>query len=115
MTAMRLLTAATLLWALPAAADTFGGFSGVDRPYQVNQDRVCTPLVVTAGKATGAPSCDKANADVMARLRFKDPIPQKGAAKATFGATASGRTLTVTRGAGGEAIITWDASDPISK
>lgn len=111
--------AATLLSVLavagPASADTFGGFSGVDRPYQVNQDRVCTPLVVTAGKAVGAPSCAKTGADILAKLRFKEPIPQKGVDKATFAATAAGRTLTVTRAASGEAIVTWDAADPIGK
>ena len=37
-----------------AGADTFSGFSGVDRPYLVNQDRVCTPIVVASGAATGA-------------------------------------------------------------
>ena len=105
---------AVILVAASAYADTFGGFSGVDRPYQVNQDRVCKPLVVTAGKATGAPACDKTAADVMANLRFKAPIPQKGVDKATFAATASGRTLTVTRAAG-EVVVAWDAPDPISK
>lgn len=117
MTAMRSLTATALLLAAaagPAAADTFGGFSGVDRPYQVNQDRACTPLVVAGGKATGSPQCEKATADVVAKLRFKDPIPQKGAAKASFAATASGRTLTITRPAG-EVLVTWDAPDPITK
>ncbi len=112
---MRPLAAtALLLIAVPASADTFGGFSGVDRPYQVNQDRVCTPLVVSQGKATGAPVCDKAAADILAKLRFKEPIPQKGVDKAAFAATASGRTLTVTRGSG-EPVLTWDAPDPISK
>lgn len=116
MPAKRYLAATTLsLLATTAAADTFGGFSGVDRPYQVNQDRVCTPIVVTKGKATGAPACDKAAADIMANLRFKEPIPQKGVDKATFAATASGRTLTVTRGATSETVLTWDAPDPISK
>lgn len=98
-----------------AAADTFGGFSGVDRPYQVNQDKVCTPLVVAGGKASGAPVCDKASADVMAKLRFKEPLPQKGVAKPTFSATASGRTLTVARAATNEPLVTWDAPDPIGK
>ncbi|MEO7091601.1 MAG: hypothetical protein ABI175_00030 [Polyangiales bacterium] len=113
---MRSLAAtALLLVASTASADTFGGFSGVDRPYQVNQDRVCTPLVVTKGRAAGAPACDKAAADIMAKLRFKEPIPQKGVDKATFAATVSGRTLTVTRAASGETILTWDAPDPISK
>ena len=115
MTAMR--STVLLLVALTgaASADTFGGFSGVDRPYQVNSDRVCTPLVVAGGKASGMPSCDKAAADVMAKLRFKEPLPQKGAAKATFSATASGRTLTITSAAAETTLVTWDAPDPITK
>lgn len=96
----------------PAIADTFGGFSGVDRPYLVNADKVCTPLLVTGGTATGAPACTKATADVIARLSMKDPIPQSGA-KATFAATASGRTLTVTRKAGGTPVVSWTAPDAI--
>ena len=38
-----------------ARADTFSGFSGVDRPYLVNQDRVCTPIAVASSTAAGAP------------------------------------------------------------
>lgn len=114
---MRTMRSLLVLLALggTAGADTFGGFSGVDRPYQVNQDKVCTPLVVTKGAASGMPACDKANADVMAKLRFKEPLPQKGIAKPTFAATASGRTLTITRAATETPIVTWDAPDPIGK
>lgn len=114
MRTMRTLIALAAL-AGTAGADTFGGFSGVDRPYQVNQDKVCTPLVVQGGKASGAPACDKASADVMAKLRFKDPLPQKGSAKPMFAASASGRTLAVVRAATNEPIVTWDAPDPIGK
>ena len=118
MTVLRSSAVAALLalaWtAGSAAADTFGGFSGVDRPYLVNSDRVCTPLVVTAAKAEGAPACAKAAADVLAKLRMKDPIPQKGVDKATFAATASGRTLTITR-ASGDPVVGWTAPDPITK
>ncbi len=109
-----LVLGGSLLVAGPAAADKLGGFSGVDRPYLVNQDRVCTPLPVTRGAATGAPSCKQAGADVVARLSFKDPIPQLGP-KATFAATASGRTITVTRKASGTPVVTWSAVDPIGK
>ena len=98
-----------------AGADTFGGFSGVDRPYQVNQDKVCTPLVVTSGVASGTPACTKTSADILAKLRFKEPLPQKGLPKPTFAATASGRTLTITRASTEGAIVTWDAPDPIGK
>ncbi len=104
---------ALLAVATPAAADTFGGFSGVDAPYLINQDRECTPLVVTAGKAAGTPACSKVAADELLRLSIKTPIVERGA-KATFAATASGKTLTVTNSAG-DVVVTWDASDPIGK
>jgi len=112
---MRALLAAGLLavTAGPAAADTFGGFSGVDRPYLVNSDKVCTPLIVTAGTAKGAPACEKAGADIVAKLSIKDPLAQRGA-KASFAATAASRTLTVTR-TSGDKVVTWDATDPIGK
>jgi hypothetical protein len=115
MPAMRaaLVIATTTLIASPALADRFGGFSGVDRPYLVDQDRICKPLEVKAGVATGQPSCEKAGADVIARLSIKDPLPQSGA-KAAFTATAQGRTLTVARKSG-EPIVTWQSIDPIGK
>lgn len=96
-----------------AGADTFGGFSGVDRPYLVNQDRVCTPIVVASSTASGAPRCDKATADVVARLSIKPPSIQSGA-RATFAAQASGRTITVSRKTGGT-VVTWEAPDPVVK
>lgn len=105
------------LTAAPAAADTFGGFSGVDRPYLVNQDKVCEPLPVTSGAAAGAPRCEKVGADVVAKLSIKSPIVQRGP-KATFTASASGRTLTVARIAGGQVgstVVTWSTTDPIGR
>ncbi|MDX2087919.1 MAG: hypothetical protein SFX73_08720 [Kofleriaceae bacterium] len=115
MSAMRHWLAVSLVasLAVPAAADTFGGFSGVDRPYLVNQDKVCTPLPVEGGIAKGTPSCQKASADVVAKLSIKDPIPQRGD-KASFGATAASRTLTVTSKTG-DKLITWNTIDPIAK
>ena len=112
--AQLLVLGGSLLLAGTAAADKLGGFSGVDRPYLVNQDRVCTPLKVADGAAAGAPACTQAAADVVARLSIKDPILQEGP-KATFAATASGRTLTVTRKASGTPVVTWSAADPIGK
>jgi hypothetical protein len=109
-----LVLGGSLLAAGTAQADRFGGFSGVDRPYLVNQDRVCTPLAVAGGAASGMPACAQAAADAVARLSFKDPVPQSGA-KATFAATASGRTITVTRKASGTPVVTWSAVDPIGK
>ncbi len=115
MLAMRSVLAVSLISALavPAAADTFGGFSGVDRPYLVNQDKVCTPLPVEAGVAKGAPRCEKAGADVVAKLSIKAPNPQRGDT-ASFTATASGRTITVA-GKTGQTLVTWTTLDPISK
>jgi hypothetical protein len=109
----RAISALLLVLASPAAADTFGGFSGVDRPYLVNQDRVCTPIKISGGVATGQPTCEKAAADVIAKLSMKDPIPQRGA-KAAFAATASGRTITITRKSG-DKLVVWETSDPIGK
>ena len=97
----------TLAW-----GDSFGGFSGVDRPYLVGQERVCKPLEVKDGAATGTPTCDTATADIIAKLSFKDPIIQSGTS-ATFAATASGSTLTVTKKAGGTTVVTWKALDKI--
>jgi hypothetical protein len=102
-----------LLLAAPAYADTFGGFSGVDRPYLVNQDRVCTPILIANGAASGMPKCQKAAADLIARLSIKPAQVQSGA-KAAFTASASGTTLTITRKTG-EPLVAWDAPDPIGK
>lgn len=103
----------TLVGLLPAQlyADSFGGFSGGERSYLVNQNRVCHPLKVADHSATGAPRCEIAAADVIARLSIKPPIVQSGA-KATFTAQASGRTITVSRKTGA-AIVAWDAPDPV--
>ena len=99
---------ALLLVATPAAADTFGGFSGVDRPYLVNQDKVCAPLEVKAGAAVGVPKCEKAATDGVAHLDVKPPAPS------SFKATASGTTLQVTNMAG-DVVVTWNAPDPIGR
>lgn len=96
-----------------AGADTFSGFSGVDRAYLVNQDRVCTPIVVANSTAAGAPRCEKAAADKIAQLSIKPPNIQSGA-KASFAVQAAGRTVTVTRKTGGT-VVTWDAPDPVVK
>ena len=112
---MRLFLAAVLLGALAplAAADTFGGFSGVDRPYLVNSDRICQPMAVADHAATGAPKCEKQAADLIAKLSIKAPIVQSGP-KASFTATISGSTLTVARKTG-ETLVTWTAPDPLGK
>jgi hypothetical protein len=100
---------ALLLLAGPAAADTFGGFSGVDRPYLVSPDKVCAPLTVTDGTATGTPKCEKQPTEAIAHLDIKQPTPASN-----FKATASGTKLTVTNKAG-EPVVTWTAPDPIGK
>jgi hypothetical protein len=105
--------AAVLLVAAPAAADTFGGFSAIDAPYLINQDRVCQPLEVKAGAATGSPSCTTLPGDQVASLSIKQGELQHGA-NADFTATASSRTLTIAN-ATGAAVVTWTAPDPIGK
>ncbi|MBX3158195.1 MAG: hypothetical protein KF773_19665 [Deltaproteobacteria bacterium] len=80
----------------------------------MNQDRVCVPLKVVSGAASGQPTCSKAEADGLARLSFKDVIPQRGA-KAKFAATAAGRTITVTRKDGDATILSWESTDPVGK
>ena len=95
-----------------ANADTFGGFSSIQVPYLVNQDRVCVPLEVANAAASGAPKCEKAAADDIAKLTIKAGVSQSGA-KATFAATASARTLTVTKN--GSPAVVWTAPDPIGK
>src|SRR4051812_23358041 len=95
--------------ATPAFADTFGGFSGVDKPYLVNADKVCAPLQVENGAATGTPKCEKVAEDAKAQLSFKPPAAQRGL-DAAFTAKASQRTLTISNKAGA-AVVTWQAAD----
>ncbi len=113
MAMQKALPLALLLLATPAAADTFGGFSGVDKPYLVNQDKICVPLSVKDGTASGAPMCEKAPADTVAHLSIKEPIEQSGL-KASFTAKVAGKTLTVSRKTG-EGVVTWNAPDAIGK
>lgn len=113
MAMQKALAVTLLLLAMPAAADTFGGFSGVDKPYLINQDKICAPLSVKDGTASGAPTCEKAPADTVAHLSIKEPIEQAGI-KATFTAKAAGKTLTVSKKTG-EAVVTWNAPDAIGK
>jgi hypothetical protein len=113
MAMQKALPLALLLLATPAAADTFGGFSGVDKPYLVNQDKICAPLSVKDSTASGSPMCEKAPADTVAHLSIKEPIEQSGI-KASFTAKAAGKTLTVSRKTG-ETLVTWNAPDAIGK
>ncbi len=106
------IVVASLVLAGTAAADTFGGFSSIDAPYLVNQDRVCAPLAVADGKATGMPQCQKATTDDIAHLALKAGVTQSGA-KATYAARASGKTLTVTKD--GSPAVMWSAPDPIGR
>lgn len=94
-----------------AGADSFGGVAGNEKSYLVGRDRVCQPLVVSGGKATGAPACRAAAADEVAALSIKNPAPERGA-KAEVKAAAKGSTLTVT-GGGGATLVTWSGFDPI--
>ena len=95
-----------------AGAETFGGFSSIDVPYLVNQDRVCAPLEVVGGAASGVAKCEKAAGDDVAKLTIKAGVTQSGP-KATYAAIASARTLTVTKH--GAIAVVWTAPDPIGK
>jgi hypothetical protein len=88
--------AATLTLAVGVAeADSFGGIAANEKSYLVGASRVCTPVVVTAGAASGSPACHAAPADEVARLstacrrpsaaRRRSP-PPKGRALTVAGA-----------------------------
>jgi hypothetical protein len=111
---VRLAVIPLLALVAPAAADNFGGFSGVDRPYLVNSDRVCKPIKVDGPVANGSPECGKAAADAVAKLSIKSPIAQSGNPNAKFTASANGNTLTVSRKTG-EVLFTWKTLDPITR
>ncbi len=95
-----------------AEADSFGGIAANEKSYLVGASRVCTPVVVTAGAATGSPACHAAPADEVARLSTRLPSAERGP-KAALTATAKGRALTVT-GADGAAVASWTSADTIS-
>ncbi len=109
-----LAVALTLSLASTAAADTFGGFGGREDGYLVGRDRICTPLEVTAGKATGTPACVKASTDEVAQLSVKTPKAVRGK-DASHSAEARSRTLTITDRDREAVVVTWEAPDPISK
>ena len=96
-----------------AEADSFGGIAANEKSYLVGASRVCTPIVVTAGAATGSPACHAAPADEVARLSTRLPSAERGP-KAALTATAKGRVLTVT-GADGAAVASWTSADTISR
>ena len=97
-----------------AAADSFGGFSGVDRFYLVSPDRVCAPLAVKSGKAAGMPVCRKAPADDIAGLSIKAPAVERGA-KARFTASAAGRVVTIKAGDRDAVLVEWSSLDPVTR
>lgn len=97
-----------------AHAGAFGGFGGREDAFLVGVDRVCTPLPVADAAAAGAAKCHKAAADELAQLSIKAPKAERGA-RAQFAATASGRTLTITRPDTGATVVVWESLDPISK
>ena len=54
-----------------AQAGVFDGFGGREDAYLVGADRVCTPLAVQGGVASGVPACHKAASDEIAQLSVK--------------------------------------------
>ena len=96
-----------------ALADSFSGFSGVDRYYLVAPDRVCAPLRVTGAKATGTPTCEKATSDRIAQLSIKPAAVERGT-KARFVASASGRAVKIKAGDRDVVLVEWTSLDPIA-
>lgn len=97
--------------ATPAAADSFGGIAGNEKSYLVGTDRICTPVVVTAGKATGVPACRAAATGEVAGLSLKQPAPERGS-KAMVTATTRAGQLTLSD-KDGAALVGWTSFDPI--
>ena len=95
-----------------AAADSFGGFSGVRSAYLVSPDHVCTPLAVSDGEAKGAPSCSKATADVIAQLSIKNAKDERGS-DARFTAHAQGNAVVVHRRDGDSDVVRYTSFDPV--
>ena len=106
--------AGTLLIASAGAAraDSFGGVAGNEKTYLVGRDRVCVPIVVSGGKATGGPACHAAAVDEVARMSLKTPAPERGG-EAQVKAAARGSTITIS-GKDGAALVTWSSFDPIT-
>jgi hypothetical protein len=115
---MRLLPIAALVTvvslASPASAGVFGGFGGREDGYLVGSDKICTPLAVEAGKASGTPACSKASDDQVAQLSVKTPKAVHGR-DASHTAASKGRTIEVTATKKEVVVVTWEAPDPISR
>jgi len=98
----------------PASAGVFGGFGGREDGYLVGRDKICTPLAVEAGQASGTPSCAKASDDEVAQLSVKAAKALHGR-DASHSAAAQGRTLEVTATKKEAVVVSWQAPDPIAR
>ena len=97
--------------AATARADSFGGVAGNEKVYLIGRDKVCAPIVVSGGKATGTPACRTTPTAEIAALSMKSPAPERGS-KAEVTVAARGSQLTVL-GKDGAALVTWSSFDPI--
>jgi hypothetical protein len=109
-----LVTALLLSLTAPASAGVFGGFGGREDGYLVGRDKICTPLAVESGKASGTPACSKASDDQVAQLSVKEAKALHGL-DASHSAAAKGRTIEVTATKKETVVVTWEAPDPISR
>lgn len=100
--------------ASPASAGVFGGFGGREDGYLVGRDKICTPLAVASGKASGTPACSKASDDQVAQLSVKEAKALHGR-DASHSAASKGRTIEVTATKKEAVVVTWEAPDPISR
>ena len=94
-----------------ARADSFGGVAGNEKVYLIGRDKVCAPIVVSGGKASGTPACRTAPTAEIAGLSIKSPAPERGS-KAEVTVAARGSQLTVSS-KDGAALVTWSSFDPI--
>jgi hypothetical protein len=103
------LVCATLIQT--AYADNLRGFSMLDRHYVIGADRVCVPLLVSDGVATGVPSCHSGAVDELAKLDLEPGSLATGAGK--LSGSISGSTLSVRDS--DSTIVTWKAPETLGK
>lgn len=104
-----LVVLGSLLLAAPASAGVFGGFSADETRYLRGTDQVCAPI--PAGARTGAPTCNPAKTEDIARAKFRKTTAESGP-RARYTATARGTDLTLTE-IGGR-TVEWTSLDPIA-
>ncbi len=99
-----------------AQAGPFGGFAGDSSVYLQGGDRLCRPVTIArmGARDNTAAVCSKGAPDVVARLKVTKGTAQVGAG-ARYDATIQGSSFTIRDKQIGTALVTWSATDPITK